>query len=75
MFGFCNDGNQIQIRLLYCEAPPGADQATYHTHPFEVEDLKQPTFNGFFINYFQVKRVFKDEKSKELEARRLQHIR
>jgi len=44
-------------RLLYCEAPPGADQATYHTHPFEV------------------KRVFKDEKLKELEARRLQHIR
>ena len=75
MFDLGNDGNKIQNRLLYCEAPPGADQATYHTHPFEVEDLKQPTFNGFFINYFQVKRVFKDEKSKELEARRLQHIR
>jgi len=44
-------------RLLYCEAPPGIEQATYHTHPREV------------------RRVFKDEKDKELEARRLQHIR
>jgi len=44
-------------RLLYCEAPPGLDQAAYHTHPREV------------------RRVFKDEKEKELEARRLQHIR
>ena len=24
------------IRLLYCEAPPGIEQATYHTHPHEV---------------------------------------
>jgi len=44
-------------RLLYCEAPPGTDQSSYHTHPREV------------------RRVFKDEKEKELEARRLQHIR
>jgi len=44
-------------RLLYCEAPPGIEQATYHTHRLEV------------------RRVFKDEKDKELEARRLQHIR
>ena len=74
MFDLGNDGNKIQNRLLYCEAPPGADQATYHTHPFEVEELDQLTFSDF-INYFQVKRVFKDEKLKELEARRLQHIR
>ena len=53
MFDLCNDGNQIQNRLLYCEAPPGADQATYHTHPLEVEDLDQLTFSDF-INYFQV---------------------
>ena len=74
MFDLGNDGNKIPNRLLYCEAPPGVDQATYHTHPFEVKDLEQLT-SSEFNNYFQVKRVFKDEKSKELEARRLQHIR
>ena len=41
MFDLGNDGNKIQNRLLYCEAPPGADQSTFHTHPFEVEDLKK----------------------------------
>ena len=25
------------FRLLYCEAPPGMEQATYHTHPREVK--------------------------------------
>ena len=25
------------IRLLYCEAPPGIEQASYHTHPREVK--------------------------------------
>ena len=40
MLDLGNYGNKIKIRLLYCEAPPGADQATYHTHPFEVEDLE-----------------------------------
>jgi len=44
-------------KLLHAEAPPGWDQAKFHTHPLEV------------------KRVFKDEREKELEARRLQHIR
>ena len=34
-------------RLLYCEAPPGIDQAAYHTHPREVRPMLVLTLEMF----------------------------
>ena len=39
----------LACRLLYCEAPPGLDQAAYHTHPREVRPMLVLTLEMLFL--------------------------
>ena len=62
----------VNGKLLFCEAPPGFDQDSYHVHKLEV-----CPFNLYNIRFIllQVRRVWKDELDRQNEARRLQQIR